>query len=110
MVLRGLGLRETMVLFNSRVSLAPFWPSPSVRPFLVLGTEERVALFTLGLVLVEELVEAEEVLAGGAVHVVPPVADEVLLVEDGAVGAQESVEVPVGLAHVEHLRREEKTV
>ena len=82
----------------------------SLRPFLVLGTEERVALFTLGLVLVEELVEAEEVLAGGAVHVVPPVADEVLLVEDGAVGAQESVEVAVGLAHVEHLRREEKTV
>ncbi len=82
----------------------------SLRPFLVLGTEERVALFTLGLVLVEELVEAEEVLAGGAVHVVPPVADEVLLVEDGAVGAQESVEVAVGLAHVEHLRREEKNV
>ncbi len=72
--------------------------------FSVLGTEERVALFTLGLVLVEELVEAVEVLAGGAVHVVPPVADEVLLVEDGAVRAEEGVEVAVSLAHVEDLK------
>ena len=76
--------------------------------FLVLGAEERVALFTLGLVLVEELVESVEVGLGRAVHVVPPVADEVLLVEDGAVGAQEAVGGAVGLAHVEHLRREIK--
>ena len=74
-----------------------------VCPVSVLGAEERCALFTLGLVLVEELVEAVEVGLGGAVDVVPPVADEVLLVEDGAVGAEEAVGGAVGLAHVEHL-------
>ncbi len=77
------------------------------RGSLVVGAEERVALFTLWLVLVEELVECIEVLRGGAVKVVPPVADEVLLVEDGAVGAQEAVEVSVSLAHVKYLTTQE---
>lgn len=54
--------------------------------------------------MVEEFVEAEEAAAGGAVDVVPPIADEVLLIEDGAVGAQEGVEVAVELAHVKHLK------
>ena len=73
---------------------------------LVVGAEERVASFTLGLVLVDELVEAVEVLDVAAVGVVPPVADEVLLVEDGPVGAEEAVGGAVGLAHVEGLRTE----
>ena len=76
--------------------------------FLVIGAEKRVALFTLRLILIQELVESEEVGVGGAVDVVPPVADEVLLVEDGAVGAKEGVEVAVGLAHVKHLLTEQK--
>jgi len=41
--------------------------------------------------LVDELIEGIEAGIGGTVDVVPPVADEVLLVEDGAVGAQEAV-------------------
>ena len=56
--------------------------------------------------MVDELVEAVEAGIGGTVDVVPPVADEVLLIEDGAVGAQETVGVAVGLAHVEHLGKE----
>ena len=74
--------------------------------FLVLRAEEGVALFTLWLVLVQELVETVEVGLVGTVHVVPPVADEVLLVEDGPVGAEEAVGGAVGLAHVEGLRTE----
>ena len=76
--------------------------------FLVVDTEETLALFTLGLVLVDELVERVEAGAGGAVHVVPPVTDEVLLVEDRAVGAQEAVGVAVGLAHVESLGKSQQ--
>ena len=72
---------------------------------LVVDTEERLALFTLGLVLVDELVERVEARARGAVHVVPPVADEVLLVEHGAVGTEEAVGVTVRLAHVESLKK-----
>ena len=37
------------------------------------------------------LVEVVVVLGEGAVNVEPPVADEVLLVEDGSVGAEEGV-------------------
>ena len=35
------------------------------------------------------IVQRPEVFRGGAVHVEPPVADEVLLLEEGAVGAEE---------------------
>ncbi len=58
---------------------------------LVVDAKKRLALFTLRLVLVDELVEGVEAGAGSAVDVVPPVADEVLLVEDGTVGAEEAV-------------------
>ena len=37
---------------------------------------------------VDELVECIKVRGGSAVDVVPPVANKVLLVEDGSVGAQ----------------------
>ena len=37
------------------------------------------------------VVEGVEVLSGGAVEVEPPVADEVVLVEEGSVGAEEAV-------------------
>ena len=70
---------------------------------LVVLAKERRALFTGGVVLVDELVQRVEVGRRAAVHVVPPVADEVLLVEHGAVRAEEAVEVAVRLAHVEHL-------
>ena len=74
--------------------------------YSLLRAKERRALPTRGVVFVEELVELVEVGGGAAVDVVPPVADEVLLVEHGAVRAQEAVEVAVRLAHVEHLRGE----
>lgn len=75
---------------------------------LVVNAVERVAFFTLGLVLVEELVETIKVGGGRAVHVVPPITDEVLLVENGAVGTEEAVEVAIVLAHVKHLPRANK--
>ena len=43
---------------------------------------------SLGSVLI---IEAVEVLGGGAVEVEPPVADEVVLVEESPVGAEEAV-------------------
>ena len=55
------------------------------------------------MVLVDKLVEGVEAGVGSTVHVVPPVTDEVLLVEHGAVGAQETVGITVGLAHVKDL-------
>ena len=46
-------------------------------------------------------------LGGGAVEVEPPVADEVVLVEESSVGAEEAVlgetSGPVSCADVEHL-------
>ena len=85
------------------------WLELAIPYSLLLGAKERGALRTRGVVLVEELVELVEVGGGAAVDVVPPVADEVLLVEHGPVRAEEAVEVAVRLAHVEHLqeRRQE---
>merc|ERR1719373_44980 len=56
-----------------------------------------------GLLLVQEVVEAVELRLLVAVNVVPPVAHEVLLVEDGSIGTQESGGFPTGAAHVEGL-------
>ncbi len=47
----------------------------------------------------------DQVLKGVAhAQVVPPVADKVLLVEHGSVGAEERCRLTVGLTHVEHLQ------
>ena len=54
---------------------------------------------------VEVLVERVEPVRVAAVCVVPPVADEDLLVEDGALGAQEAVLAAVMVAVVVHLQR-----
>ena len=88
------------------------WLELAIPYSLLLGAKERGALRTRGVVLVEELVELVEVGGGAAVDVVPPVADEVLLVEHGPVRAEEAVEVAVRLAHVEHLqeRRQEERI
>ena len=68
----------------------------------------RVASSAQGISLRSVLIiEAVEFLGGRAVEVEPPVADEVLLVEDGAVGAEEGLRAQaakaVGDAHVEDL-------
>ena len=44
------------------------------------------------------IVQRPEVLGGGAVNVEPPVADEVLLLEERAVGAEEGVLGEAGVA------------
>ena len=53
------------------------------------------------------VVEGVELLSGGAVKVEPPVADEVVLVEEGSVGAEEAVlgepTSAIGRADVESL-------
>ena len=41
-----------------------------------------------------------------AVHIVPPVADEILLIEQRAVGTEEGVGAPVHLADVKDLQRD----
>ena len=52
----------------------------------------RVASSTQGVSLGSVLIiETVEVLGGGAVEVEPPVTDEVVLVEEGAVGTEEAV-------------------
>ena len=54
---------------------------------------------------VEVLVELIERLGRTAVNVVPPVADEDGLVEDGATGAEKAVLAAVEVAVVVHLQR-----
>ena len=50
-----------------------------------INTSPRLTIvIVLLILLVQELVEAVELLLLGAVQVVPPVAHEVLLVEDGS--------------------------
>ena len=72
--------------------------------FSINTSPQLTIVIVLLILLVQELVEAVELLLLGAVQVVPPVAHEVLLVEDGAVGAEEAARVPrLGHAHVEHL-------
>ena len=52
------------------------------------------------------VVEAVETLGLGAVEVEPPVTDEVLLVEDGAVGAEESKKIWKLIIHLNSERLE----
>lgn len=49
------------------------------------------------------------VASDGALDVVPPVAGEEFLAEDGAVGAEERVLSSTHVAHVEHLLIQEET-
>ena len=83
--------------------------------------EKDLERLTLLWPAVDELVEAEEVRLGSAVNVVPPdyetlqvvcyqdvnspVTDEVLLIEDGPIRAEESCGATVLLAHIERLQR-----
>ena len=71
---------------------------------LVILAEESLAV-RFGLLLVQEAVEAVELRLLIAVDVVPPVAHEVLLVEDGSVGTQEGRGFTTWTAHVEGLKR-----
>ena len=63
----------------------------SLEILLFVATEEWLALFTLWLVLVDELVQGVEAWVGGAVHVVPPVADEVLLIKDNFIEKRKKI-------------------
>lgn len=47
--------------------------------------------------------------SGGALDVVPPIASEKLLAEDGAVGAEEGVLPTADIAYVKHLLKRRKT-
>ena len=71
-------------------------------PYHDTETGRQLAAVKL-LVREELLVELVQLLGGAAVEVVPPVADEVQLAEEGAVGTEERV-ADVVAAHVEHLR------
>ena len=59
--------------------------------FSINTSPQLTIVIVLLILLVQELVEAVELLLLGAVQVVPPVADEVLLVEDGSIRTQERV-------------------
>ena len=69
---------------------------------MVRGSSSKVVSFSSNLV-----VEGVEVLGSGAVKVEPPVADEVVLVQDCSVGAEEAVlgepTSAIGRADVERL-------
>ena len=73
-------------------------PAGAMRSLLQLSPE------LISTYRVEVLVERVEPGGAAAVGVVPPVADEDLLVEDGALGAQEAVLAAVVVAVVVHLR------
>lgn len=87
--------------------------SIAVEATVAIAIEATIAIAiatssNVGLLLCPDLVVAAiESLSRGAVKVEPPVADEVLLVEYGAVGAQERVlgqaTFTIGRADVEHL-------
>ena len=55
--------------------------------FLVIDAEEGLAIFTICLILINEFVESVEIYGGCAIYVVPPIANEVLLIENGSVRA-----------------------
>lgn len=57
---------------------------------------------------VEVFVEDEEVLGLVTLHVVPPLADERLLVEHGAVRTKQAVLAPVVVTVVIHLKSKKK--
>lgn len=56
-------------------------------------------------VLVDVFIEGIEVLRSSTVHVEPQIADEILLVEDGAIRTQEGVKLAIVEAHVVDLAR-----
>ena len=56
--------------------------------FLVIDTEKGFAFFTTFLVLIDKFVQSIEIWRSGAVHIVPPITNEVLLIENCAIRAQ----------------------
>lgn len=72
---------------------------------LVIDAEEGLAIFTIFLVLIDELIQGVEIRGRSTVHVIPPVANKVLLVENRSVGTQERVIIAIGLTHVKHLQK-----
>jgi hypothetical protein len=63
----------------------------------------RLLLRTLARPRVDEFIEIVEGGAASTVNIVPPIADKVLLVEHGAIGAKESVSAAISLADPENL-------
>ena len=55
---------------------------------LIPHAEKGLAFFTIFLVLVDEFIKGVKIGRGCTIHVIPPIADEVLLVENRSVGAQ----------------------
>jgi hypothetical protein len=56
----------------------------------------------------EVTVELVVLTSGGALDVIPPIAGEELLTEDGAVGAEERVLSAANVANVKHLSKKTK--
>ena len=54
---------------------------------LVIDAEEGLAIFTLGILLVNKFVQGVEIDRSGTIHVIPPITDEVLLIENCSIGA-----------------------
>ena len=71
---------------------------------LLVNAEQGLANFTLFLFLVDEFIEGVEVGRSCTIDVVPPIANEVLLVENGSIGAQKGIKVTIRLAHVKDLK------
>ena len=90
-------------LFSSPTSSTDLFPSPTIS--LYPRTKDPVRIrFPLSCILI---VDGIERLSERAVHIEPPVADEVLLLEDCSVGTEEAVlgqtSVAVITTDVEHL-------
>ena len=66
----------------------------------------RLTFPSSSLSLIDVLVDEVEARRVRAVHLVPPVADEMALIEEGPHGAEERVRAAVVLAHVEDLECE----
>ena len=76
--------------------------------FLVIDTEKGFAFFTTFLVLIDKFVQSIEIWRSGAVHIVPPITNEVLLIENCAIRTQKWVVIAIRLTHVKDLKKIKK--
>ena len=94
---RMIGSKAGRLIFGWR-----FWDFPGF--FLVIDTEKGFAFFTTFLVLIDKFVQSIEIWRSGAVHIVPPITNKILLIENCAIGAQKWIVIAVGLTHVKDLK------
>ena len=111
-------LREPIIANHWRLSTFIFhlkikkdWSIKSYYPLYIILTAKKMIknlallLLTIFVLCVYKFIKSIECRLSLAIDIVPPIANEVLLIEHGSIWTKKTVSIPVWLAHVENLSK-----